>query len=89
MLRNVSKTFPGTRALIDVDFDVRNDEIHALVGQNGSGKSTLVKTLAGVHTPDEGADAWMNGEPFDLYSATGPCTIDCASSTRISASCSS
>jgi ABC-type sugar transport system ATPase subunit len=71
VVRNISKTFPGTRALIDVDFDIRNDEIHALVGQNGSGKSTLVKTLAGVHTPDDGAEAWMDGEPFDLYSATG------------------
>ena len=65
VMRNVSKTFPGTKALQDVDFDIRAGEIHALVGQNGSGKSTLVKTLAGFHHADSG-EAWLNGEPIDL-----------------------
>jgi ABC-type sugar transport system ATPase subunit len=62
----LSKTFGGTRALIDVDLDIREDEIHALVGQNGSGKSTLIKSLAGYHHPDPGARAWFAGEPFGL-----------------------
>src|SRR4029453_2862491 len=48
----LSKAFPGTRALEDVDLAVRRGEIHALVGANGSGKSTLVKILAGVVKPD-------------------------------------
>jgi ABC-type sugar transport system ATPase subunit len=65
VLHNVSKTFPGTKALIDVDFEIRAGEIHALVGQNGSGKSTLVKTLAGYHGADSG-EAWIDGEPLDL-----------------------
>ena len=65
MVRNVSKTFPGTRALIDVDFGIRAGEIHALVGQNGSGKSTLVKTLAGYYYADSG-EAWIDGESLDL-----------------------
>ena len=51
------KTFPGTRALVDASIEIRDGEIHALVGQNGSGKSTLIKTLAGYHTPDPGATA--------------------------------
>ena len=65
VVRNVTKTFPGTRALTDVDFGIRAGEIHALVGQNGSGKSTLVKTLAGYYDADSG-DAWIDGESLDL-----------------------
>lgn len=68
-VRNLSKTFPGQRALADVDLDVFAGEIHGLVGQNGSGKSTLVKVLAGYHQPDPGADASLRGAPFDIGSA--------------------
>jgi ABC-type sugar transport system ATPase subunit len=63
---HLSKTFPGTRALIDASIDVRAGEVHALVGQNGSGKSTLIKVLAGYHAPDPGAEAHFSGEPFAL-----------------------
>jgi ribose transport system ATP-binding protein len=65
-IEGLSKTFGGTRALIDVDLDVRAGEIHALVGQNGSGKSTLIKSLAGYHHPDAGAQAWLQDEEFVL-----------------------
>lgn len=62
-ITGLSKTFPGQKALIDVDFEVRAGEVHALVGQNGSGKSTLIKCLAGYHEPDLGATAsvWQGG----------------------------
>jgi ABC-type sugar transport system ATPase subunit len=60
----LSKTFPGTRALIDASIEIGQGEVHALVGQNGSGKSTLIKVLAGYHQPDAGAIAELNGELF-------------------------
>ncbi len=53
-LKGVHKRFPGVHALRGVDFDVLPGEIHALLGENGAGKSTLIKTIAGVHKPDEG-----------------------------------
>jgi ABC-type sugar transport system ATPase subunit len=67
-IEGISKTFGGTRALVDVDLDIRPNEIHALVGQNGSGKSTLIKSLAGYHHPDAGARAWFQDEEFLLGS---------------------
>ncbi|MGP3942729.1 multiple monosaccharide ABC transporter ATP-binding protein [Streptomyces sp. 6N106] len=48
-LRSITKTFPGVRALSDVNLQVRQGEIHALCGENGAGKSTLMKVVSGVH----------------------------------------
>ncbi len=48
-MRNITKTFPGVKALDNVSFSVARDEIHCLVGENGAGKSTLMKVLSGVY----------------------------------------
>ena len=65
--RGITKHYPGTRALDDVDFEVRAGEIHGLVGENGAGKSTLVKVLGGAILPDAGQLYWK-GTPVQIRS---------------------
>ena len=59
-MRGICKYFPGVRALQDVDFTLREGEIHALMGENGAGKSTLIKVLTGVH-PKDGGEVHIKG----------------------------
>jgi ribose transport system ATP-binding protein len=68
-IRNLTKTFPGQRALDNVSMKVRRGEIHGLLGENGSGKSTLIKVLSGFHTPDQGSTIFINGQPLGPGSA--------------------
>ena len=53
-VHNLTKIFPGIRALDDVHLTLRSGEVHALIGENGAGKSTLVKVLTGVYIPTSG-----------------------------------
>jgi len=62
-LNHITKVYPGVVALDDVSFEVREGEIHALVGENGAGKSTLIKTCTGAVLPDEGRIV-INGQSF-------------------------
>lgn len=61
-MRHISKTFPGVKALHDVQLLIKPGEVHALIGENGAGKSTLMKILAGVLQPDDGAEIKLDGE---------------------------
>ena len=78
-MKNITKTFPGVKALDNVNLQVEEGEIHALVGENGAGKSTLMKILFGMdvirETGGYGGDVLINGEkvtfntPFDALEA--------------------
>ncbi|HWQ77269.1 MAG TPA: xylose ABC transporter ATP-binding protein [Anaerovoracaceae bacterium] len=60
---NITKVFPGVKALDNVTFRVKKGEIHALVGENGAGKSTLMKVLSGIYpTGTYGGEILLNGE---------------------------
>ena len=61
-VRGISKSFGHVKALSDVSFDVMPGEVVGLLGDNGAGKSTLIKTLCGVHQPDEGGFVWEGAE---------------------------
>ncbi|WP_244910837.1 sugar ABC transporter ATP-binding protein [Glutamicibacter soli] len=64
----VNKSFPGVRALADMQLTVRHGEVLALVGENGAGKSTLMKLLSGIYAPDSGSFRF-DGSNVDI---TGP-----------------
>jgi len=61
-LIDITKTYPGVRALDSASLTLDAGEIHALVGENGAGKSTMIKVIAGVHRPDSGRFL-IDGQP--------------------------
>lgn len=64
-MKGITKTYPGVRALDNVDFEVAKGEVHALVGENGAGKSTLMKILAGAQLMDSG-QILIDGRPVHI-----------------------
>jgi len=65
-MKNITKTFPGVKALDNVNFELRSGEVMALLGENGAGKSTLMKILSGVYTRDSGTMEIFGKEYGDL-----------------------
>jgi D-xylose transport system ATP-binding protein len=65
-LRDVSKSFGSVQALQGVDFEVRDGEVMALVGDNGAGKSTLIKCVAGIYSID-GGQIFFEGQPVTIH----------------------
>ncbi len=62
-LKNITKTFPGVKALDNVHFEVRKGTVHGLMGENGAGKSTLMKIIIGIFQPDSG-ELEYKGKPL-------------------------
>ena len=65
-MKDISKTFPGVKALDHVQLQVKPGEVHALMGENGAGKSTLMKILMGIYTKDNGGEIIFNGQPYHV-----------------------
>ena len=65
-LENISKSFPGVKALQNISFDLRKGEVHCLCGENGAGKSTLIKILSGAYQPDEGGEIIFEDKKVSL-----------------------
>jgi ribose transport system ATP-binding protein len=70
-MKDISKTFPGVKALTNVSLTVYPGEIHALMGENGAGKSTLMKILSGAYQADSGGEIRISGQPVTI---DGPLT---------------
>ena len=62
---NIDKSFPGVKALNQVNFAVRKGTVHVLCGENGAGKSTLMKVINGIYRPDAG-EILIDEKPVDI-----------------------
>ncbi len=64
-MKNINKSFPGVKALQNVDFQLKAGEVHALLGENGAGKSTLIKVLGGIYIAEEG-EIYVEGQKVNI-----------------------
>lgn len=66
-MKDITKEFPGVKALDGINLKVKSGEVHALLGENGAGKSTLIKVLGGIYLPD-GGEIYIEGEKVEINS---------------------
>ncbi len=64
-MKGICKSFPGVKALQNVDFQLKAGEVHALLGENGAGKSTLIKVLGGIYHAEEG-EIFIDNKKIDI-----------------------
>ena len=81
-LKNISKTFPGVKALQNVNLDLEAGEVLGLCGENGAGKSTLMKILTGIYTADPGGRSGLKVGRSRWAVWLMPVSWDCPSSIR-------
>lgn len=67
-MKNITKVFPGVKALDNVSITVKKGSVHALMGENGAGKSTLMKCLFGIYHED-GGEIILDGKPEKIMSS--------------------
>ncbi len=65
-IKNLTKDFPGVRAVNDVSFNIKRNAVHCLVGENGAGKSTLIKILTGAYDRTSGT-ILLNGSDYEAH----------------------
>jgi ABC-type sugar transport system ATPase subunit len=76
-MKNVTKSFPGVKALDNVSFNLKKGEVHAILGENGAGKSTLIKILTGIHQADSGK-IFIKGKKANIKDANNAQTYHIA-----------
>ena len=80
-MEGISKTFPGVKALDNVNLEVKAGTVHALMGENGAGKSTLMKCLFGMYVKD-GGHIYLDGKEIDFESLKSEPVESVASAMR-------
>ena len=68
-MKGICKSFPGVKALQNVDLQLKAGEVHALLGENGAGKSTLIKVLGGIYHAEEG-EIIIDGQKVNMSTAS-------------------